>query len=184
VQNDVVVNTIIETKEFHEKLEVYLSGVYVAWNKINYEYEIKNMENEHLLLVTIESGNILKKIYKKTLSDHEMHNIFTFIKEHDIEQETEIAINRRAIPHNFMDSMIIERITIDPDIKWVSPHDFQGSIIIKIEDKKMENIIFSSQKFGTNLYAVLNFLNDYIEDKEYFMPISGVIHRSESKAVR
>jgi hypothetical protein len=182
VQNDVV-STIIETKEFYEKLEIYLSGYYIAWNKINYEYEIKIIENEHLLLVTIESGNILKKIYRKTLLDHEMSNIFTFIKEHDIEQETEITINRRAIPYNFMDSMITERIIIDPDIKWVSPHDFKGTIIINIEDKKMENIIFSSQKFDTNLYAVLNILNDFIEEEEYFMPINGVVHHSKINVI-
>jgi hypothetical protein len=181
LQNDVVVKTIIEIKEFDEKLEIYLSGYYIAWNKINYEYEIKTIENEHLLLVKIKSETILRKIYEKTLSDHEMRNIFTFIKEHDIEQETELAINRRTIPipHNFTDPMIISRITIDPNTKWVSPHDFRGSIIINIGDKKMENVIYSSQKFETNLYEVLNILNDFIEEEEYFMPISGVVHHSK-----
>jgi ferritin len=83
-----------------------------------------------------------------------MCTIFNFIKEHDID---------------------IEGITIDdPPVKWVSPHDFRGSIIINTDDKTFKNEIYSSQKFETNLYAVLNFLNDHIEDKEYFMPIKGI----------
>jgi hypothetical protein len=166
MQNDNTPNMVIETKSFDKKLEINISGYYITWSKVNYEYTIKNIENEYLLLVTIESGGTYKILYEKTLTNDEIDRIFSFIDEHDIE------------------NMLVDSDTQSSDIKWVSPHDFRGSIIIHIDDKAFENTINSSQKFETNLYAVLNFLNDYIEDKEYFMSISGVIHRSESKAVR
>jgi hypothetical protein len=157
MQNDNTPNMVIETKSFDKKLEIHISGYYIAWSFVNYEYAIKKMENEHLLSVMLESGTL----YEKALTSDEMENIFSFINEHGIED------------------ILIDSDTKSSDVKWVSPHDFRGSITINIGDKIFENVINSSQKFGTHLYAVLNFLNDYIEDKEYFMPISGVIHQSE-----
>jgi hypothetical protein len=153
-------------KELSKKLEIHISGYYIAWSKVNYEYTIKKIENEQLLSVEIESGGTFSKLYEKTLTNDEMDRIFGFINEHDIE------------------NMLVDTNSKSSDVKWVSPHDFRGSIIIHIDDKSFENTINSSQKFETNLYAVLNFLNDHIDDKEYFMPISGVIHRSESKVVQ
>jgi predicted small secreted protein len=45
-QNDVAPNTAIETKSFDKKLKINISGYYIAWSKVNYEYTIKKIEND------------------------------------------------------------------------------------------------------------------------------------------
>jgi len=151
--NNIVVDTLDEKSLFNKKLEIYLSGVYFAWDRGNYEYEIKTAERKHFLIINISAGAnyVDKRTYEKELKDNEMIYIYDFIKSHEPEQEIK-----------------------DAEHRWVTAHDFKGSIIINIDNVIFENIIYSSQDFENNLYTVLNYLNSLVDDKKYIMPIRGV----------
>jgi hypothetical protein len=145
MQNDITVSPINEIKKFNEKIDIYISGYYgVRGSK--YEYGIKMIENKYILTVTVKS---IKNIYEKILSVDEICDIFNFIMEHEIEN-------------------------IVPETQGYAYDTFEGSIIININDKIFENVIKSNQEKRNNLYTILNFLNNYIGDKEYCMPIMGV----------
>jgi hypothetical protein len=126
-------------------VKIYISGFY-GYNMEHWEYELKTIENEHLLTLTI--GNEL--YYNKILSDNEYFNIYNFIKEHEMEKE------------------IKERTD------WSASHDFYGSIKINIDNKIYENEIFSTQDYENNVYKLLKILDNNIDEYNYKMPIIGV----------
>jgi len=153
IKNNNVISTLDEKSLFDRKLEVYLSGFYFAWDRSNYEYEIKTVERKHILAISGSAGSnyVNKRTYEKELTDNEMIYIYDFIKNNEPEQKIKNAKSR-----------------------WTSAHDFNGSVIINIDNLIFENIIYSDQDFENNLYMVLNFLNNLIDDEEYIMPIRGV----------
>jgi hypothetical protein len=140
----------IEATNFTEIINIYVSGYY-GWNTVNYIYEIKKIESKYILSI-IQKGELIKGeiIYEQVLSDEKINNIYNYI----VENEIELEINKAT--------------------GWQGSHDFYGSIIININSKIYENEINSTQEFNNNLYKILNYLNDIIEDKTKFMPIYGV----------
>ena len=150
LQNDILINQSVqtinnETIKINELLKINISGNY-GWNMDNYEYEIKTIENEHSLTMTL--NRIL--YYKRVLSDNEMYSIYSFINEYEIEQE----IKKRS--------------------DWYGSHDFEGLINISINNKIYEIEIYSRQDFDNNLYRILNFLDSFIDENNCKMPIIGV----------
>jgi hypothetical protein len=138
-------DTIIKTSEFNNKLYINIFGSYA--HGVRYDYTVKTIESKHILLV---SHGFDGEKYGRLLSDNEMNNIYNFIKEHEIENE-------------------IKKVT-----EWSSSGDFYGFFILNIDDKEHEYRIIDRQETENNFYTVLNYLNDYIEDNKYYMPIMGI----------
>jgi hypothetical protein len=111
-----------------------------------------NMDNYLYEIKKVENKYILSvdKIYGKILSYDIIDNIYNYIYENEMELEIKTATG------------------------WCGDHDFYGSIFINIDNKIYENEIHSTQDYENNLYKILNFLNDLIENKYYYMPIYGV----------
>jgi hypothetical protein len=146
-KNVKIINIDENIINYNKILKINISGIY-GWNTTIYEYEIKNIENTYYLFVTI-SGIINRAIYEKKLSDDQIINIYNFINEHEIEKE----IKKRT--------------------DWYGSNDFHGSIIVSINNKLYENSIHSTQEFDNNLYKILNYLNDFIQDDYYLMQYTG-----------
>jgi hypothetical protein len=53
-------------------------------------------------------------------------------------------------------------------------YDIYNFIVKHEVEEEYEYRINPDQEFENNLYAILNFLDDYIVDKDYLMPILGV----------
>jgi hypothetical protein len=58
--------------------------------------------------------------------------------------------------------------------RFRAAEEFRGVFILMINEEEYEFRINPDQEFENNLYAILNFLDDYIVDKDYLMPILGV----------
>jgi hypothetical protein len=146
-QNNILNNLNNKMPKLNENLEINISGYFSKGGY--YVYEIKKIENEFLLLI-ISTWYKNSEIYVKKISDNEIYDIYNFIKEHEIEQEIKL-IGR-----------------------WRAAEEFKGSFILIINDNNYKYEIHPDQDFENNLYTVLNFLNNLIDEKEYMMPIKGV----------
>jgi hypothetical protein len=150
--NNIIEDIIIDSNIFNKELKIHLTGSSIVWSKAKYEYKIETTENIHSLLITQVAPDNIVKTYYKIFSDDEMNNIYNFIKEYEIEQ---IVENDYSI--------------------YPYPQSFNGSLMIYIENKLIVYNIISLREINDNLSIILSFLNDFIEDVKFEMPITGLI---------